>query len=82
MTLPMDMKNLTQPPSATGAYFSISGAWGTLSHPKAAPEPSMYWPMVLMTPLGPAPNLKMETVPGRLSALARPGHVGPDGKAP
>lgn len=34
------------------------------SHPKVAPEPSMYWPNVRMIPLGPAPYLNMLTVPG------------------
>jgi hypothetical protein len=31
--------------------------------PNVAPEPSEYWPSVLMMPLGPAPYLKILTVP-------------------
>jgi hypothetical protein len=33
------------------------------TYPKVAPEPSMYCPSVLMMPFGPAPYLKMLTVP-------------------
>lgn len=34
-----------------------------MKKPKVAPDPSMYWPRVLMMPFGPAPYLKMLTVP-------------------
>jgi hypothetical protein len=34
-----------------------------MKKPKVAPEPAMYWPRVLMMPLGPAPYRKMLTVP-------------------
>ena len=33
------------------------------SYPNVAPDPSMYWPSVRIIPLGPAPYLKMLTVP-------------------
>ena len=36
----------------------------TLDYPKVAPDPAMYWPRVLIMPLGPAPYRKMLTVPG------------------
>lgn len=35
----------------------------TAAYPNVAPEPSMYWPSVRMMPFGPAPYLKMLTVP-------------------
>lgn len=34
------------------------------TNPKVAPDMAMYWPRVLMMPLGPAPYLKMVVVPG------------------
>jgi len=33
------------------------------TYPNVAPEPSIYWPRVLMTPFGPAPYLMMLTDP-------------------
>ena len=36
-------------------------------YPKVRPDPSMYCPSVLVTPLGPAPNLIMENPPIHLS---------------
>ncbi len=33
------------------------------AYPKVAPDPSIYCPSVLITPLGPAPNLMMLTEP-------------------
>ncbi len=33
------------------------------AYPNVAPEPSIYWPSVLITPLGPAPYLMMFTEP-------------------
>ena len=35
----------------------------TAAYPNVAPDPSMYCPSVLMMPFGPAPYLKMLTVP-------------------
>lgn len=35
----------------------------TAPYPNVAPDPSMYWPNVRMMPFGPAPYLKMLTVP-------------------
>jgi hypothetical protein len=34
-----------------------------ISYPNVAPEPSIYFPRVRITPLGPAPYWKMVTVP-------------------
>jgi hypothetical protein len=36
---------------------------GKKAYPKVAPEPSMYFPRVRITPLGPAPYWKIVTVP-------------------
>ena len=40
--------------------------------PNVAPDPSIYWPSVLMIPLGPAPYLKILTVPETVSAWVAP----------
>lgn len=40
-----------------------------LPHPNVAPDPSMYWPSVRMMPFGPAPYLKIFTVPNIGSVL-------------
>lgn len=52
MTLPIDMKKL-----AVGVSDVDNGqdGQGQIAYPKVAPDPSMYWPKVLMTPLCPAP---------------------------
>lgn len=54
----MDMKKLQGQVSDIG-----QGPQPCAPYPKVAPEPSMYWPSVLMMPFGPAPYLKMLTVP-------------------
>ena len=61
MTLPIDMKNLGSPISESRSWVKPGR-----SYPNVAPEPSIYCPSVLMIPLGPAPYLKMLTVPVRL----------------
>ena len=63
MTLPIDMKKLREAVSRATGYRVGKKTQGTTAYPKVAPEPSMYWPSVLMMPLGPAPYLKMLTVP-------------------
>lgn len=65
MTLPMDMKKLGGRWCQRLSPVESSVSKG-FPNPKVAPEPSMYWPNVLMMPLGPAPYLKMLTVPGEL----------------
>lgn len=59
MTLPMDMKNLWVDLLAR----KRNAADGVGTDPKVAPDMAMYWPSVLMMPLGPAPYLKMVVVP-------------------
>jgi hypothetical protein len=44
-------------------YKSLRYKLRELTYPKVAPEPSMYFPRVRMTPLGPAPYWKIVTVP-------------------
>ena len=62
MTLPIDMKKLASMHVSQRDWERRTGAvW---AYPNVAPEPSMYWPSVRMMPLGPAPYLKMLTVPG------------------
>lgn len=46
-------------------------AEGDIAYPNVAPDAPIYWPNVLMIPLGPAPYLKMLTVPGRDQPRAR-----------
>lgn len=61
MTLPMDMKKLEE---RLGAIIQEPSQRGKdQPYPNVAPEPSMYCPSVLMMPFGPAPYLKMLTVP-------------------
>lgn len=61
ITLPMDMKNLPccQPIICEKRTHEMLG----LSYPNVAPEPSMYWPSVLIGPFGPAPYLMMLNPP-------------------
>lgn len=42
------------------------------THPKVAPDAPIYWPSVLIMPLGPAPYRKILTVPeARVRVLIR-----------
>lgn len=59
MTLPMDMKNLW----ADLLALKHDAPEGAGTDPKVAPDMAMYWPRVLIIPLGPAPYLKMVVVP-------------------
>lgn len=59
MTLPIDMKKLGE------ALADVELGGPGAAYPNVAPEPSIYCPSVLMIPLGPAPYLKMLTVPAR-----------------
>lgn len=52
MTLPIDMKKLAVEVSDVD---NGQDGQGEITYPKVAPDPSMYWPKVLMTPLCPAP---------------------------
>lgn len=63
ITLPIDMKNLIHPLKSALSGFESDQ---TQAYPKVAAEPNMYCPNVLMTPLGPAPNLMILKPPGFL----------------
>lgn len=52
ITLPIDMKKLAV--TVSDVDNSRDGQ-GEITYPKVAPDPSMYWPKVLITPLCPAP---------------------------
>lgn len=54
MTLPIDMKNLND--TLKSALSGLESGQ-TQAYPNVAAEPNIYCPNVLMTPLGPAPNL-------------------------
>lgn len=75
MTLPMDMKKLMEAGiSEKSRRQDAYGVWEgkaerRQTYPNVAPEPSMYLPKVRMTPFGPAPYWKMETVPALVSAI-------------
>ena len=58
ITLPTDMKNLLRSGQKTPTSIILCAAY-----PNVAPEPAIYCPSVLITPLGPAPYRKMVTVP-------------------
>jgi hypothetical protein len=59
----MDMKKLRR--NHVKRVSPASPQLETATYPNVAPDPSMYWPSVLIIPFGPAPYLKMLTVPER-----------------
>lgn len=71
ITLPIDMKKLRETRALASVPVPVSN-WppkGASPYPNVAPDAPIYCPSVLMMPLGPAPYLKMLTVPGRKSVL-------------
>ena len=70
MTVPMDMKKL----QGGSAHSCIEK--GRRTYPNVAAEPAMYCPSVLITPLGPAPYLKMFVAPSMVSVESRGRGVG------
>lgn len=63
MTEPMDMKNLCKREYVSMLVYD--GPPQLAAYPKVAPEPSIYWPRVRITPFGPAPKRIMLVAPGR-----------------
>jgi hypothetical protein len=60
--LPIDMKKL-----AVRAKLAKIHITPGITDPNAAPEPSIVFPNVLITPFGPAPYLRMFTEPAIVS---------------
>jgi len=58
ITDPMDMKKLN---TLANQFSSSYLCYAT--HPNVAADPAIYCPNVLMTPLGPAPNLMIFVAP-------------------
>jgi hypothetical protein len=64
MMLPMPMKSLDESQVSNRRSAQGNRLW---SYPNIDPEPTMYFPRVLMTPAWPAPYWKIVTVPARIA---------------
>ena len=66
IVVPMDMKKLSNVSMVAQGSIGFPRAY-----PKVAAEPSMYWPRVLIMPLGPGPKRMMLVAP-KMKPMTRP----------
>lgn len=67
ITLPTDMKNLSRQCQCESPLAKEE----MVTYPNVAPDAPMNWPKVLIMPFGPAPYLKMLTVPAKKEHMIR-----------